>query len=182
MTLRTRILMATAGVAIAAGLFTTVWTRHGQATAPAVHAKASMVSDETISRAVQDAKLPVSGLMVRTVGDIVVLRGDARDTATIESAARLVRSLGVQRVANMIRVPQAPNDDAIRRQAERQVAQTRSLEGCVLRISCTRGVVLVTGEVHSELQEDTVIAVLRRIDGAQRIDTDLKLVQQTASR
>ena len=175
--------MVIAGVAIAAGLSLTVWTRHASAPAAQAHLQAAMVSDTVIQRAMEQSKLPVSGLVVRTVGDIVVLRGDAPDTATADSAGRLVRALGVGRVANMIRVPQAPDDEAIRRDAELRLTKVRSLDGCLLRVSCKAGVLRVSGQVHTELQQDAVAAILRSVDGTQRIDTsDLQLVQLTASR
>ena len=175
--------MAIAGVAIAAGLSFTVWMRHGSSTQLRTHTTAAMISDTAIQRAMQESKLPVSSLVVRTVGDIVVLRGDAPDNATADSAARLVHSLGVQRVANMIRVPQAPDDDAIRREAELKLTKIRALDGCMLRVSCKAGVLRVSGQVHTELQQDAVTAILRSIDGVQRIDTSgLELVQLTASK
>lgn len=175
--------MAIAGVAIAAGLSFTLWTRHASSPAPRAHAQAAMVSDTAIQHAMEDSKLPVSGLVVRTVGDIVVLRGDAPDTATVDSAARLVRSLGIQRVANMIRVPSPIDDNAIRREAELKLTKVRALDGCILRVSCQSGVLRVSGEVHTELQQDAVTAILRSVGGAKRIDTTgLQLVQLTASR
>jgi osmotically-inducible protein OsmY len=179
---RKQILAAAAAVAVVVGAGT-VWVRHNQqAPATAQRAQATMVSDSAIERAVQDAKLPVSGLVVRSVGDIVVLKGNAPDAATIESAARVVKGLGVQRVANMIRVPTPPNDDAIRRDAERELVQTRSLDGCRLTVSCERGVLRVTGRVGSELQQDTVRAVLRAVDGVQKIETDLTVATEQAAR
>ena len=175
--------MAVAGMAIAAGLSTTIWMRHGSTPAASTHTKAAMVSDATIHQAMRESNLPVSGLVVRTVGDIVVLRGDAPDTATADSAARVVRALGIQRVANMIRVLQAPDDDAIRRDAELRLTKVRSLDGCLLRVSCKSGVLRVSGQVHTELQQDAVAAILRSVPGTQRTDTTgLELVQLTASR
>lgn len=161
-----------------------VWVHHSQQQAATrkQQARATMVPDATIERAVQDAKLPVSGLVVRSVGDIVVLKGNAPDSATIESAATVVRKLGVQRVANMIQIPTPPNDEAIRREAERQLVQTRALDGCRLAVSCDRGVLRVKGRVGNELQQDTVRAVLRAVDGVQRIETDLQVATEQASR
>src|SRR4051812_32474689 len=103
MTKRIQLLAAAAAVAVVVGSGT-VWIRHhSEAPVSKQRARATMVPDAAIERAVQDAKLPVSGLVVRSVGDIVVLKGNAPDAATIESAAKVVRGLGVQRVANMIR-------------------------------------------------------------------------------
>jgi osmotically-inducible protein OsmY len=182
MTTRKQLLAAAAVVAVVVGAGSTVWMRHNQQATSGKTAKATMVADADIQRAVQDSKLPVSGLVVRSVGDIVVLKGNAPDAATIESAARVVKNLGVQRVANMIQIPAAPNDDAIRREAERQLTQTRALDGCRLTVSCERGVLRVTGRVGSELQQDTVRAVLRSVDGVQKLETDLKVASEQASR
>lgn len=173
---------ALVAVLVSAG---SVWVHHSQqqtATQKQQQARATMVPDATIERAVQDAKLPVSGLSVRSVGDIVVLKGNAPDNATIESAASVVRKLGVQRVANMIRIPTPPNDEAIKREAERQLVQTRALDGCRLAVSCDRGVLRVKGRVGNELQQDTVRAVLRAVDGVQKIETDLQVATEQASR
>ncbi|HEV7920537.1 MAG TPA: BON domain-containing protein [Thermoanaerobaculia bacterium] len=183
MTTRKQLLAAAAAVAVVVGAGSTVWLRHNnQASSSAKTARATMVADADIERAVQDSKLPVSGLVVRSVGDIVVLKGNAPDAATIESAARVVKGLGVQRVANMIQIPTAPNDDAIRREAERQLTQTRALDGCRLTVSCERGVLRVTGRVGSELQQDTVRALLRAVNGVQKIETDLTVATEQASR
>jgi osmotically-inducible protein OsmY len=82
----------------------------------------------------------------------------------------------------MIQIPTAPNDDAIRREAERQLTQTRALDGCRLTVSCERGVLRVTGRVGSELQQDTVRALLRAVNGVQKIETDLTVATEQASR
>jgi osmotically-inducible protein OsmY len=170
---------AVVAIAVSAG---SVWIHHNRQATGTLRNQATMVPDAAIERAVQDSKLPVSGLVVRSVGDIVVLKGNAPDAATIESTARLVRNLGVQRVANMIQIPTPPNDDVIRRDAERQLSRTRALDGCKLIVTSDRGVLRITGHVTNELQQDTVRAVLRAVDGVKKIETDLTVATQQASR
>src|SRR5438093_9685885 len=59
------------------------------------------------------------------------------------------------------------DDDAIRREAEQQIANTRALDGCNLRVTCYKGVLRVSGIVQSELQVDAARNVLRGIEGVR---------------
>jgi osmotically-inducible protein OsmY len=134
---------------------------------------APQVSDEAVVSALNSANVPVSNLLVRSAGGIVILRGNAAP-ADAEKAVAVVRGLGVTRVANLI-TPFTPIDDeSIRREGERQLARATSLTGCVLRVSCENGVLRVTGTVRHELQKDAAAAALRAVRGAQGVRVDLQ--------
>src|SRR6266849_3826070 len=93
-----------------------------------------------------------------------------QDTNTIAKAGELVKQLGAQRIANLIVVPSAPDDNAIRIDAERRLTQSRALDGCTFAVTCSRGVLKVNGRVQSDLQADAVRTLLNTVKGAQRVD------------
>src|SRR6266849_928935 len=167
---RTNTLLTGAAIAaVAATASITMLTRHHD-TKPTGAIKAQAVSDSDLINAVRKAGLPVRNLVVKTVGDITVLRGDAEDTNTIAKAGELVKQLGAQRIANLIVVPSAPDDNAIRIDAERRLTQSRALDGCTFAVTCSRGVLKVNGRVQSDLQADAVRTLLNTVKGAQRVD------------
>jgi osmotically-inducible protein OsmY len=128
-------------------------------------------SEDMITKALQD--VPISDLAVRSVGDIVILRGIG-DTSSAQHAVAIVKSLGVTRVANLINTSTF-DDEAIRRDAERELARSRSLDGCKLRVHCQKGVLTVTGTVQHELQKDAARNALRAVRGAREVRVDLTL-------
>jgi osmotically-inducible protein OsmY len=130
------------------------------------------LSDDAITEALQKANLPIGELSVKSVGGIVVLRGSG-DSATATKAAELVRSLGATRVANLIAPNTAVDDETIRRDAERHLASSRSLDGCTLKVSCANGVIRVSGVVRQELQKDAARSLLRSVAGARQVQLDL---------
>ena len=69
---------------------------------------------------------------------------------------------------------EAFDDEAIRRAAERQLAQARSLDGCTLKVSCLHGVIRVSGTIQNELQQDVARNVLRGVEGAHEVQVELK--------
>jgi osmotically-inducible protein OsmY len=167
----TYLTLAAVALAIAAGSIT-IFTRHNGATRRSAAVKAQTISDDDLKSALRSAGVPVRNLVIRTVGDITVLRGDTDDTETIAKAGQIVKQLGAQRVANLIRVPTAPDDDAIRREAERQLARSRALDGCTFAVSCSRGVLKVNGRVQSDLQADAARTLLNTVRGVQRIEAE----------
>src|SRR5207244_9597120 len=62
-----------------------------------------------------------------------------------------------------------------RREAERQIASTRALDGCNIRVTCYKGVLRVSGSVQSELQVDAARNVLRGIEGVRSLKLELSL-------
>jgi len=170
-----KVAIAIAAVVAVAGI-TSILMRHGgDATAPRVNraqlAKAT-IPDAAIVKAVQDANLRIDGLSATSVGGIVVLKGTA-DAASAQQAAAVVKQLGFARVANLIVTRAATDDEAIRRQAERQLTATRALDGCNLRVSCVNGILRVDGTAYNELQIDVARKVLRNV-GAQEVQVSLK--------
>jgi osmotically-inducible protein OsmY len=171
-------LLAIAVAIVAAAGITTMVRRHSAETSTSARMKADMVnsvpplSEVQITQALQDANLPIDRLSVRNVGGIVLVRGNG-DAASASRAVEIVKSLGFSRVANLVQPVVAFNDEAIRRQAERQLASNRSLDGCTLKVSCERGVLSVSGTVQNELQADVTRSVLRAVRGAQDVKVSL---------
>lgn len=171
MTIR-QIALTTAAAAAVVAATTAVWVRHRDdtttstrpSTAQALRAPASVAMIEAALR-----ELPIANLRVHDVDGIVILKGEA-DLKSAARAADTVRSLGVSRVANLIRTPNAPDDQAIRMDAERQLARAPQLNGAEIRVSCESGVLKVNAKVHSELQADAARQVLRGVKGAQRVE------------
>jgi osmotically-inducible protein OsmY len=134
---------------------------------------APQVSNSAIVDALRGANVDVTKLSVRTTGGIVVLRGSA-DRLTAERAVATVKSLGFARVANLITERAPIDDDGIRRAAERQLANTRGLDGCTLRVSCERGILRIEGTAANELQVDLARSVLRSVEGAHEVKVELQ--------
>jgi len=169
-------LWSVAGVALAAGVVSfSMYTAHKtSSTVKPVRAEllgAPQIADESIAEAVRKANVPVSNLMVRNVGGIVILRGEGLPSDG-ERAVAAVHNLGFARVANLIQ-PATYDDESIRRQAERQLAMTRSLDGCLLKVSCARGIIRVEGTVQNESQQDVARRLLKTISGVQGVQIDL---------
>src|SRR6266498_1237016 len=129
------------------------------------------LTDAQITNALRRAHVSLDGMSVRNVNGIVLLRGTA-DTATAKKAVAAINDLGFMRVANLVKA-EAFDDDGIRRAAERQLAQTRSLDGCTLKVSCLRGVIRVSGTIQNELQLDVARKVLRGVEGAHDVRVEL---------
>ncbi len=133
----------------------------------------TMPADDTIERAIRSSKLAIENLSVRSTSGIVILRGSG-DTDSAQRAVEVVKSLGVDRVANLIR-PESIDDEAIRRDAERRLGATHSLNGCVLRVECQKGVLSVSGTVKHELQKDAARMALRSVRGAREVKLNLTM-------
>jgi hypothetical protein len=138
---------------------------HKRNTAEIIQPAGTPMDPEVVIR---EAKLDISNLAVRNVGGIVILRGESdRDTAM--RAEKAIHDAGYARVANLIRQQAAVDDDAIRRDAERQLAKARSLDGCRFAVTCERGVLKVNATIQSALQEDATRLVLRQIQGVRDV-------------
>jgi len=170
-----KVVIAVAAVVAVAGV-TSMLVRHGgNASAPRTNRAQVMtpqVPDAQIVKAIQNANVRIDGLSATTVGGIVVLKGYADPAAALQ-AATVVKQLGVARVANLIVAQTAADDEGIRRVAERHLASTRGLDGCDLRVTCTKGVLRVEGTAYSDLQLDLARNVLRDI-GASEVQIALK--------
>ncbi len=168
-----RKLSIAAAVIVAVAVVLLVSTNHRQPLVTAPHVRADLL-DGSIEKAIRDAKIEIGDLTVGNAGGVVVLRGIA-DTASAQRAVAIVKSLGISRVANLIQPPAAVDDDVIRRDAERQLASTDALNGCILHVGCEKGVLTVTGTVQHDLQRDVARAALRRVQGAREVRVDLSM-------
>src|SRR6185436_2596600 len=118
--------------AIAAALVIAVMAgRHTNDVQQKNRMNADVASDDAIVKALHDAHVSVDGLIVRSVSGVVVVRGSGDKAAVQEVLAKL----NVPRVANLV-TSYAGDDEAIRRDAERQLASTRALDGAMLHVSC----------------------------------------------
>lgn len=137
-------------------------------------ANANSLAAVDLTPQLNDAGLAIQGLRVMEVGGVAVLRGATTDPAQAVRAGALVQALGYTRVANLIRIIEAPDDAAIERTAERRLAMNRSLDGCQLRVDSQKGIVNVAGQVDSELQKDVAVSLLRNIEGVRQVTTNLR--------
>ena len=170
-------LAATLAVAMAFGVVAfSMWTRHSAQSTNQTHTQAAAlepIDDGAIEKALHDNNLALTDVSVRNVGGIVILRGSG-DAASAERAVSIVKSMGPQRVANLI-TAKTNNDAAIQREAERELASTGSLDGCVLHVHCENGVLSVTGTVQHELQKDAARSALKAVRGPKEVRVDLDL-------
>ena|ERR1043166_2454131 len=137
-------------------------------------AAAPQLTDAQIADALRRANVSLDRLTVRNVGGIVLVSGNA-DDATTRKAVAAINDLGFTRVANLVKA-ETFDDEGLRREAERHLAQTRSLSGCTLKVSCERGVIRVTGTVQNDLQQDVARDVLRTVEGARDVQLELKKI------
>jgi osmotically-inducible protein OsmY len=167
--------VAAAAAVLAAGgvVLFSMWISHVFQPVGTVKTRADVL-DGTIERAIRDSNVAITDLSVRNAGGIVILRGIA-DPSSAQVAVDVVKRLGISRVANLIATPAAINDDAIRREAERQLAGTTALDGCTLHVNCEKGVLTVTGTVQHDLQRDAARVALRRIPGVREVKVDLSM-------
>jgi osmotically-inducible protein OsmY len=149
-----------------------IWNRHTSTGGGAATATLAAIapSEETIEEAIRASKLTIGNLSVRSSSGIVILRGSG-DADTAQRAVDVVKALGVERVANLIR-SESIDDEAIRRDAERRLS---SLSGAVLRVDCQSGVLSVSGKVTHESQKDAARMLLRTVRGAREIRVNLTL-------
>jgi osmotically-inducible protein OsmY len=116
--------------------------------------------------------IEVDRLMVYKISDIVLIRGRTSDAAMARQAVRLAKSLGYQRVANLIEIVPGLADSAIERYAERELDMARGLAGCRFQVRSRNGVVRLRGQVQREVQKDFAVALLRKIDGVKVVHFD----------
>ncbi len=122
----------------------------------------------------QAAGLDIDNLRAVEVGGIVILRGRAVDAAAAQCAGTIAEQLGYSRIANLIQVAEVPDDARIERVAERKLGLQRSLDGCDIHVASARGVATIVGKVHSELQKDVALDIVRNIDGVRAVRTDFR--------
>lgn len=119
------------------------------------------------------AGVTVDGLRAFEVGGIVVLRGRTTEAGSAQQAATIAQSLGYARVANLIQVADVPDDARITRDAERQLAVHRGLDGTQIAVDSSNGVVRLRGKVSSELQKDMAVTLVKNINGVRAVQIAL---------
>ena len=131
-------------------------------------------SPEAINRTEQfrAAGAPVDRLQVYEIAGIVIIRGRTADKAQAAEMARIAKTLGYERVANLVQITE-DNDARITRAAEVELTVHRALDGCQFRVASNQGVVHVAGRVRHELQKDVAAQVLRQIDGVRSVEFNL---------
>ena len=176
--MKKRALIAVAVVAVAAAGIT-MMRRHGATSvktgavqANAVKTFAPALTDDAAAKAILAAGVPVEQLIVRSSGDVMVLRGTA-DAGSAQRAVSVVQSLGAKRVANLITPPRKSNDDELRREVERELAAMPGLQGAKIAVSCKDGVVVVSGKVQRELQKDLARDTVRGLRGVRDVRIEL---------
>ncbi|HXI12696.1 MAG TPA: BON domain-containing protein [Thermoanaerobaculia bacterium] len=183
MKLQTKSIATVAGVSFFAAAVIAMIARHRDAaplaytapvTADVMSRPVVTLSDTAVAQALSGSSVQVSQLSVREVDGIVILSGKVAAKEDIERAGNVVKNIGFSRVANMIQVAKVLDDSAIERDAERQLARTRALDGCKFSIDSNAGVLTVSGRVQRELQADAARNILRTIDGVREVRADLK--------
>lgn len=121
-----------------------------------------------------DGGVAFNGFRAIDVGGILVLRGRTAVRDQAEAAGRYAQTLGYTRVANLVQIAEPVDDAMIERNAERQLALHRSLDGCDIRVSSQQGVVRISGKVQQELQKDMAIQLIRNVDGVREVRSELE--------
>lgn len=103
------------------------------------------------------------------VEGILIVRGRVPNRASIDQASSTLRSLGFARVANLLKVSGRPDDEQIRRNVERALVNSPSLDGCKFRINTQSGVVKLDGTVRDELQKDVATDIAREVEGVTEV-------------
>lgn len=140
----------------------------------AIPAFAVQPSTHDLTPQLVTAGVTVDGLRATEVGGIVVLRGRTADHSAAEQAATVAQSLGYARVANLIQVTQAPDDERIERAVERELSVHRGLDGTQIAVDSENGVVRLTGKVYSELQKDMAVNLVKTVDGVRSVQASLQ--------
>jgi len=125
-----------------------------------------------LTKLFRDGGVTIDRLQVVEIGGIVVIRGRTNDSEQAAAAARYAQSLGYTRVANLVQLATPVDDSKIQRQAERELAIHRALEGTNFQIASRDGVVLLTGRITNSLQRDMAVNLIRNIDGVKSVNAD----------
>lgn len=127
-----------------------------------------------VTHELQNAGLNITNLTALEVGGVVVLRGQTDDASQAQRAGAMLQSFGYSRVANLIEVITAPDDAAIARLAERRLSMAAALDGCKLRVDSKKGVVTLAGRIHSDLQRQLAVDLIRDMDGVSAVKDNLQ--------
>ena len=137
---------------------------------PAALAATPQTTD--LTNTFRGANAAIDRLQVYEISGIVIIRGRAADATEAETLNQYARTLGYERVANLIQIVKH-EDAALARAAERELTVHRALDGCQFSVTSEKGVVKVAGSVRHELQKDVAEAVVRSIDGVRSVEVNL---------
>ncbi len=115
----------------------------------------------------------VDDLQVVEVGGIVVIRGTTTDPSQAAAAGLFAAEHGFTRVANLVQISEPVDDAAIQRRAERELAVNGGLDGCKVSVTAHKGIIHIAGQVRAEEQKDTLVHLLRSVDGVRGVTADL---------
>lgn len=130
-------------------------------------------SADRLAGAIRSEGLLVDSLIVTEMNGILLIRGRSADRGTIDRVGQLAAELGHPRVANLVVYTPGIADAEIERNAERELAEARYLEGCKLSVSSKAGVLVVSGRVRQDLQKEAAANLLRNLPGVREVRTDL---------
>ncbi|HKR62729.1 MAG TPA: BON domain-containing protein [Thermoanaerobaculia bacterium] len=135
-------------------------------------AQAATADAINLTEQFRGAGAAVDRLQVYEIAGIVIIRGRTADKAQAEDLARIAKTLGYERVANLVQIAD-DDDERITRAAEVELTVHRALDGCKFQVNSSQGVVHVAGQVRHELQKDVALQVLRQIDGVRAVEFNL---------
>ena len=118
------------------------------------------------------ARLQSDGQAVTAVevGGVLVLRGEVGTGKAAADAEVTARSLGFQRIANLIRIERS-DDEALTRRVERELSLSRLFDDCRLRVQVAGGIVHLSARVGREDQKQTAVEMIRAVDGVASVTT-----------
>lgn len=120
-----------------------------------------------------DCGADIDELLVLRVGGVVLIQGTTEDRTKAASAGQIATVLGYDRVANLIRVVDAPAADAlIVKRGKRALDLERMLHGCNFQLSSTRGVVRLRGKVKEPRQKLLAVEILLQVNGVKDVFWD----------
>ncbi|MGA7615717.1 MAG: BON domain-containing protein [Thermoanaerobaculia bacterium] len=137
--------------------------------------RAASPTGEIIASGLARAGVAVGQLSVVRMDGVVIVRGRVPDAETLRRADSVLKSLGIRRVANMIRVVPPIDDAALERTVERALYLSRSLAGCQFRVDSRNGWISVTGNVRYDMQREVARNIVRRVDGVRGATFDLTM-------
>lgn len=142
-------------------------------TAQMLASTSTVPSADRLASAIRNEGLLVDRLIVTEMDGILLIRGRTAERATIGRVGQLAAELGHPRIANLVVYAPGISDAEIERNAERELAVSRSLEGCRLSVSSKAGVLVVSGTVHQDLQKEAAANLVRNLPGVREVRTEL---------
>lgn len=106
--------------------------------------------------------------VVQTEG-ITIVRGSVPNAADASETSQVLKNAGYRRVANLLTVAPPPTDESLRREVERALTRTRSLDGTRLVVGVAEGTVTIDGTVRRDLQRQAASDIVRDVRGVKNV-------------